>query len=213
MNYFLCDQILGEHESLLKFLVVLAKGYSTLHQVKRHMLFQLERYLAVASAERAPGGARLPQVLQERLDEGQLHLGSHRLQVRDEDRRQRLLGDARQPAARLARLQEQVQLQRGHGRGLFDHPARHRQQLRQPRAKEDPGRRHLHHDRERHLLRCRRCAGHDRDAERPDAPGHLRASVREVHGLRRTPHSPRKSCLGSSFPTSRCGTSRTTTST
>ena len=49
MNYFQCDQIQGDYEGFLKFMVCLAKGYSTLNQVKRHMYFQLERYLAVGA--------------------------------------------------------------------------------------------------------------------------------------------------------------------
>jgi hypothetical protein len=47
MNYFQCDQIQGDHESLLKMTTIMAKSYSTLQLVKRNMLFQLERYLAV----------------------------------------------------------------------------------------------------------------------------------------------------------------------
>ena len=47
MNYFQCDQIQGDNLSLLKLMSSLTKGYSTLLQVKKHMMFQLERYLAV----------------------------------------------------------------------------------------------------------------------------------------------------------------------
>lgn len=73
MNYFQCDQISGDLESLLKFTVSLAKGYSTLQQVKRHMHFQLERYLAVGLTNLVACSHRVSQVLQERLDEGELY--------------------------------------------------------------------------------------------------------------------------------------------
>lgn len=60
MNYFQCDQIQGGDLSMLKMLQSIAKGYSRLQLVKRHMLFQLERYLAVPFSHSAPRHVRIP---------------------------------------------------------------------------------------------------------------------------------------------------------
>lgn len=63
MNYFQCDQIQGDYEALLKFYVYLAKGYSNLMQVKRHMYFQLEKYLAVIIFDSVTSSYWFPKIL------------------------------------------------------------------------------------------------------------------------------------------------------
>lgn len=46
MNYFQCDAHEG-FSSVVRLVDSLANGYSTLNLVKRHQMFQMERYLAV----------------------------------------------------------------------------------------------------------------------------------------------------------------------
>ncbi len=47
MNYFQCDHIIGDEQSIAKLLDSLSKAYSRHLMVKKHQLFQIEQYVAL----------------------------------------------------------------------------------------------------------------------------------------------------------------------